>query len=143
MALAVQSVVEVDQFYGIEVGEFPARIAATALWMMDHILNDRLSRESGHLRANPIEKSPISAMLRAGDRLVRRAATKTSARTSSAIRRSAGPSASCHSSGVSRRRGTEHIESGGRHTSGPSRHNLRVDGLEFTARIVDASKLTN
>ena len=35
LALTVQSVVEVDQFYGIEIGEFPARIAATALWMME------------------------------------------------------------------------------------------------------------
>ncbi len=33
---AWQSVVDVDQFYGIELGEFPARIAETALWMMDH-----------------------------------------------------------------------------------------------------------
>ena len=29
LELAVQSVVEVDQCYGIEIGEFPARIAAT------------------------------------------------------------------------------------------------------------------
>ena len=54
-----QSVVEVDQFYGIEIGEFPARIAATALWMMDHIMNNRLSLEFGQTYARiPIEKSP-------------------------------------------------------------------------------------
>ena len=41
------SVVNVDQFSGIEVGEFPARIAETALWMMDHIMNTRLSLEFG------------------------------------------------------------------------------------------------
>ena len=41
LELDVQSVVDVDQFYGIEIGEFPARIAATALWMMDHIMNNR------------------------------------------------------------------------------------------------------
>jgi len=41
------SVVDVDQFYGIELGEFPARIAETALWMMDHIMNNRLSLEFG------------------------------------------------------------------------------------------------
>ena len=35
--------VDVDQSYGIELGEFPARIAETALWMMDHIMNNRLS----------------------------------------------------------------------------------------------------
>ena len=59
LALTVQSVVDVDQFYGIEIGEFPARIAATALWMMDHIMNNRLSLEFGHTYARiPIEKSP-------------------------------------------------------------------------------------
>ena len=55
----VLSVVEVDQFHGIEIGEFPARIAATALWMMDHIMNNRLSLEFGRSYARiPIEKSP-------------------------------------------------------------------------------------
>ena len=59
LALAVQSVVDVDQFYGIEIGEFPARIAATALWMMDHIMNNRLSLKFGQTYARiPIEKSP-------------------------------------------------------------------------------------
>ncbi len=59
LELAVQSVVEVDQFYGIEIGEFPARIASTALWMMDHIMNNRLSLEFGQTYARiPIEKSP-------------------------------------------------------------------------------------
>ena len=59
LALTVQSVVEVDQFYGIEIGEFPARIASTALWMMDHIMNNRLSLEFGQFYARiPIEKSP-------------------------------------------------------------------------------------
>ena len=59
MALAVQSVVEVDQFFGIEIGEFPARIAATALWMMDLIMNNRLSLEFGLTYARiQIEKSP-------------------------------------------------------------------------------------
>ena len=59
LKLEVQSVVDVDQFYGIEIGEFPARIAATALWMMDHIMNNRLSLEFGQTYARiPIEKSP-------------------------------------------------------------------------------------
>ena len=59
LKLDVWSVVEVDQFYGIEIGEFPARIAATALWMMDHIMNNRLSLEFGRTYARiPIEKSP-------------------------------------------------------------------------------------
>ena len=53
------SVVDVDQFYGIELGEFPARIAETALWMMDHIMNNRLSLEFGQVFVRiPLEKSP-------------------------------------------------------------------------------------
>ena len=53
------SVVNVDQFYGIEIGEFPARIAETALWMMDHIMNNRLSLEFGQTYVRiPLQKSP-------------------------------------------------------------------------------------
>ena len=53
------SVVNVDQFYGIEISEFPARIAETALWMMDHIMNIRLSLEFGQTYARiPLEESP-------------------------------------------------------------------------------------
>ena len=51
--------VNVDQFYGIEISEFPAHIAETALWMMDHIMNNRLSLEFGQTYARiPLEKSP-------------------------------------------------------------------------------------
>ena len=51
--------VNVDQFYGIEIGEFPVRIAETALWMMDHIMNNRLSLEFGQTYARiPLETSP-------------------------------------------------------------------------------------
>ena len=54
-----QSAVDVDQFYGIELGEFPSRIAETALWMMDHIMNNQLSLEFGRSYARiPLEKSP-------------------------------------------------------------------------------------
>ncbi|MEP0390753.1 MAG: DNA methyltransferase [Erythrobacter sp.] len=35
--------VTVDQFYGIEYEEFPARIAEVAMWMMDHIANNALN----------------------------------------------------------------------------------------------------
>ena len=53
------SVIDVDQFYGIEIGEFPARIAETALWMMDHIMNNRLSLAFGRTYARiPLETSP-------------------------------------------------------------------------------------
>ncbi len=53
---------DVDQFYGIEIEEFPARIAETALWMMDHIMNTQASLELGapFLRI-PLEKSPSIA----------------------------------------------------------------------------------
>ncbi len=51
--------VDVDQFHGIELGEFPARIAETALWMMDHIMNSRLSLALGETFVRiPLEKSP-------------------------------------------------------------------------------------
>ena len=56
---ATLSVVDVDQFYGIELGEFPARIAETALWMMDHIMNNRLSLEFGQTYTRiPLTSSP-------------------------------------------------------------------------------------
>lgn len=49
----------VEQFYGIELGEFPARIAEVALWMMDHIANVRLSLEFGENYARiPLRQSP-------------------------------------------------------------------------------------
>ena len=37
----------VDQFYGIEIEEFPAQIAQTALWMMGHQINALLSVATG------------------------------------------------------------------------------------------------
>ena len=53
------SQVDVDQFYGIEINEFPVRIAETALWMMDHIMNNRLSLEFGRTYARiPLRMSP-------------------------------------------------------------------------------------
>ena len=59
--------VDVDQFYGIELGEFPAHIAEVALWMMDHIMNNRLSLEFGQTYVRiPLEKSPH---IRQGDAL--------------------------------------------------------------------------
>ena len=41
------SLIDVNQFYGIEIEEFPARIAQTALWMMDHIMNNELGAAFG------------------------------------------------------------------------------------------------
>jgi hypothetical protein len=40
---ALLSRVTVDQFYGIEYQEFPARIAEVAMWMMDHIANNEIN----------------------------------------------------------------------------------------------------
>ncbi len=48
---AAASRLNVDQFYGIELEEFPALIAETALWMTDHIVNAKLA-------ANRIEIAP-------------------------------------------------------------------------------------
>lgn len=57
------SLINVDQFYGIEIGEFPARIAETALWMMDHIMNNRLSLAFGQTYVRiPLRKSPHIAV---------------------------------------------------------------------------------
>jgi len=53
------STVDVGQFYGIEISEFPARIAEVAMWMMDHIMNVRLSLEFGEVYARiPLKQSP-------------------------------------------------------------------------------------
>ncbi len=38
---------DVDQFFGIEIEEFPAQIAQVALWLMDHQMNMQVSEEFG------------------------------------------------------------------------------------------------
>jgi len=45
--VAKLSRINVDQFFGIEIDEFPARIAEVALWMTDHIANTRLGEDFG------------------------------------------------------------------------------------------------
>ena len=51
--------VTVGQFYGIELEEFPARIARTALYLMDHKANLEVSKEFGQYFARfPIPTSP-------------------------------------------------------------------------------------
>lgn len=53
------SLIDVDQFFGIEINEFSVRIAETAMWMMDHIMNNRLSLEFGQVYARiPLTTSP-------------------------------------------------------------------------------------
>jgi hypothetical protein len=39
--------VDVDQFYGIELEEFPAQIAQVAMWLTDHQMNLHVSQEFG------------------------------------------------------------------------------------------------
>jgi hypothetical protein len=41
------SKIGVDQFYGIEIEEFPARIAEAAMWLVDHQMNMKLSESFG------------------------------------------------------------------------------------------------
>jgi hypothetical protein len=51
--------VNVDQFFGIELLEFPVRIAEVAMWMMDHIMNERLSAAFGESFVRiPLKTSP-------------------------------------------------------------------------------------
>jgi len=65
--VSMMSAVNVDQFYGIELNEFPARIAETALWMMDHVMNNKVSMEFGLSFVRiPLQVSPT---IRHGDAL--------------------------------------------------------------------------
>ncbi len=50
--------INVNQFYGIEYDEFPARIAEVALWLMDHQMNLLVSEEFGQYYARlPLRQS--------------------------------------------------------------------------------------
>jgi hypothetical protein len=52
------SLVDVDAMYGIEINEFPARIAEVALWLVDHQMNQRLSEAFGQYFVRlPLKKS--------------------------------------------------------------------------------------
>ncbi|MGR0481346.1 MAG: class I SAM-dependent DNA methyltransferase [Candidatus Electronema sp. V4] len=49
----------VDQFFGIEIEEFPAQIAQVALWLTDHQMNQQVSEEFGLYFARiPLKTSP-------------------------------------------------------------------------------------
>jgi hypothetical protein len=53
------SIVDVDQFFGIEHREYSARIAESALWMTDHVVNNELSLSIGRdFHRIPLSKSP-------------------------------------------------------------------------------------
>ncbi|WP_324780115.1 DNA methyltransferase [Thiobacillus sedimenti] len=50
---------DVDQFHGIEIEEFPAQIAQVALWLVDHQMNLRVGEEFGMYFARiPLKTSP-------------------------------------------------------------------------------------
>jgi hypothetical protein len=50
--------VDVNQFYGIEIEEFPAQIAQVALWLTDHQMNMLVSQEFGkYYRRLPLDHS--------------------------------------------------------------------------------------
>jgi hypothetical protein len=51
--------VNVDQFYGIEIEEFPAQIAQTALWLTDHQMNMKVRERFGQgFNRIPLKASP-------------------------------------------------------------------------------------
>ncbi len=47
LAVGDYSKIDVNQMYGIEIEEFPAKIAEVAMWLMDHQMNIKLSEELG------------------------------------------------------------------------------------------------
>jgi hypothetical protein len=50
---------DVDAFYGIELEEFPVQIARVALWLVDHQMNVKTSKELGHYEVRlPLKKAP-------------------------------------------------------------------------------------
>ncbi|MEN1957045.1 class I SAM-dependent DNA methyltransferase [Luteimonas changyuni] len=50
--------VDVDQFHGIEIEEFPAQIAQVAMWLMDHQMNLRVAEQFGETMVRlPLKKS--------------------------------------------------------------------------------------
>ena len=54
-----ESRVNVTQLYGIEIAEWPARIAEVALWLMDHQMNQELAGRFGGSRATlPLVRTP-------------------------------------------------------------------------------------
>jgi N-6 DNA Methylase len=59
--------VNVDQFYGIEIEEFPSQIAQVAMWLTDHQMNVQAGAEFGrHFSRIPLVKS---ASIRKGNAL--------------------------------------------------------------------------
>jgi type I restriction-modification system DNA methylase subunit len=60
LATSIEQIIwlDVDQVYGIEYEEFPARIAEVAMWLMDHQMNMQISQEFGQYFVRlPLKKS--------------------------------------------------------------------------------------
>jgi hypothetical protein len=59
--------VDVDQFHGIEIEEFPAQVAQVAMWLMDHQMNI----EAAEVFGEPVSRIPLrkSAHIRLGNAL--------------------------------------------------------------------------
>lgn len=56
--ISIMSLIDVDNFYGIEIEEFPAKIAEVALWICDHQMNIELSKAFGQYFARiPLKKT--------------------------------------------------------------------------------------
>jgi hypothetical protein len=56
----IQSITQVspEQFYGIEIGEFAGRIAETAMWLVDHQINQKASEALGQYFVRlPLDKA--------------------------------------------------------------------------------------
>ena len=51
--------IDVDALYGIEIEEFSSRIAEIGIWLIDHLMNIRLSQSIGeYYQRLPLKKSP-------------------------------------------------------------------------------------
>ena len=52
--------VDLDQFYGIEIGEFPSQIAQVAMFLIDHQMNMLVSDKFGeYIPLIPLQKSAV------------------------------------------------------------------------------------
>lgn len=61
LELSIQTLnsLDVDCLFGIEIEEFPAQIAKTAIWIMDHLMNVETGKEFGEYYVRlPLKKSP-------------------------------------------------------------------------------------
>lgn len=62
LGFGVESYIRIkpEQFFGIEIEEFPAKIAQTAMWLMDHQMNELASQTFGrNVKDLPLEKGAV------------------------------------------------------------------------------------